>query len=132
MKQYLSEERAIYEDMYHGQFSRKLAMWAISHMKTKDEATGSVKSVTRRSVDDMTEIMHSYNIDIPDDYIYTAWYLYHMVIADYPKSLKTDEQRAEYVEETLCDPDGDPTNVLACFEAKMCNIGVPIYWERMM
>lgn len=55
-----------------------------------------------------------------------------MAIADYPKALKSDEQRAAFVEETICDPDGDPSNVLACFEAKMCNAMIPIYWERMM
>ena len=55
-----------------------------------------------------------------------------MAVADYPKALKTDAQRASYVEETICDPDGDPTNVLECFEAKMCNAGIPIYWERFL
>ncbi len=78
------------------------------------------------------EILAANGVKLPDEYIYTAWYLYHMAIADYPKTCKTDEQRASYVEETLCDPDGDPTDVLACFEAKMCNAGIPIYWERML
>lgn len=55
-----------------------------------------------------------------------------MATADYPKTLQTDEQKARFVEETICDPDGMPENVLACFEAKMCNAGVPIFWERML
>jgi len=55
-----------------------------------------------------------------------------MTIADYPKSLATDKQRAQYVEETICDPDGEPTNVLACFAAKMCNAGIPIHWEMFV
>jgi hypothetical protein len=53
-----------------------------------------------------------------------------MAVADYPKTCKTDELRAMFVEETLCDPDGMPENVLDCFVAKMCNAGVPIYWEQ--
>ena len=131
MKQYITEERAMYEDNFHGMFSRKLAKWAISCMEMKGP-DGQMKPVAMRSVDDVLEILSANKVELPDEYIYTAWYLYHMTIADYPKSLKTDEQRAMYVEETLCDPDGDPTNVLACFEAKMCNAEIPIYWERMM
>lgn len=131
MKQYITEERAMYEDNFHGMFSRKLAKWAISNMEMKGP-DGQMKPVAMRSVDDVLEILSANKVELPDEYIYTAWYLFHMTIADYPKSLKNDEQRAMYVEETLCDPDGDPTNVLACFEAKMCNAGIPIYWERMM
>ena len=131
MKQYITEERAMYEDNFHGMFSRKLAKWAISCMEMKDQ-NGQMKPVVMRSVDDVLEILSANKVELPDEYIYTAWYLFHMAIADYPKSLKTDEQRAMYVEETLCDPDGEPSDVLACFEAKMCNAGIPIYWERMM
>ena len=131
MKQYITEERAMYEDNFHGMFSRKLAKWAISNMEMKSP-DGQMKPVAMRSVDDVLEILSANKVELPDEYIYTAWYLFHMTIADYPKSLKNDEQRAMYVEETLCDPDGDPTNVLACFEAKMCNAEIPIYWERMM
>ena len=132
MKHYISEERAIYEDSYHGLFSRKLANWAIRNMETKEEATGRMKPVTMRSVDDVMEILRNSGVDIQDEFVYTAYYLYHMAIADYPKALQSDEQRAAFVEETICDPDGEPGNVLACFEAKMCNAGVPIYWERML
>ena len=121
----------MYEDNFHGMFSRKLAKWAISCMEMKGP-DGQMKPVTMRSVDDVLEILSANKVELPDEYIYTAWYLYHMTIADYPKSLKTDEQRAMYVEETLCDPDGDPRDILSCFEAKMCNAGIPIYWERMM
>ena len=32
MKRYISEEEAIYQDHYHGQFSKKLATWAVSNM----------------------------------------------------------------------------------------------------
>ncbi len=132
MKQYISEEEAIYMDAYHGDFSRKLAQWAISHMEMKDPATEKMKPVTMRSVDDVMEILRENKVDIPDEHIYTAWYLFHMAVADYQKTCKTDAQRSSFVEETLFDPDGTPENVLSCFAAKMCNSGVPIYWERFM
>lgn len=132
MRHYISEEKAIYEDAYHGQFSRKLAKWAIDHMKTEEPTTGKMTKITPRSADDVAEILAANRVRLPDSCIYTAWYLFNMAIADYPKTCKTDEQRATFVEETILDPDGEPSNVLDCFETKMCNAGVPIYWERFI
>jgi len=129
MKQYVSEGRAMYEDQNHGLFSKSLAEFAIGMMRTEDEATGSMKKITPRKLQDVKDTMKEYKVEIPDEYCYTAWYLFNMAIADYPNTLKNDEQRSMFVEETLFDPDGDATNVLACFEAKMCNAGVPIFWE---
>lgn len=132
MKQYISEARALYEDSYHGMFSKNLAEWAISNMKLKDPSTGQMRKIRAKSVDEVMDILKNYGVEIPEEYIYTAWYLYHMAVADYRKTCKTDEDRANFVEETLMDPDGMPENVLDCFVAKMCNAGMPIYWERMM
>lgn len=132
MRHYISEEEAIYQDLYHGQFSRKLAKWAISNMEIEDPATGATKPVTMRSVDDVMEILKVNGVELSEGYMYSAWYVYMMTIADYPLSLTTDKQRSMYVKETICDPDGDPSNVLACFVAKMCNAGIPIYWERFI
>lgn len=101
-------------------------------MRTKDATTGKMKPLAPRTTDDVNEILRSNGVNVPDQYIYTAWYLYMMSIADYPKTLINDAQRSAYVEETLLDPDGDPSNVLACFAAKMSNAGVPIMWERFV
>lgn len=132
MKNYISEGRAMYEDENHGLFSKKLAEWAISRMEAKDPTTKEMKPIHARSIDDVKSVLKENKIEMPDEFIYTAWYLFNMAIADYPKSLKTDEQRAMFVEETICDPDGMPENVLSCFEAKMCNAEIPIHWERML
>lgn len=132
MKHYISEERAIYEDSYHGLFSKKLAEWAISKMQVKDPATKTMKHIVERKLDDVKDVLEEYKVELPSEFAYTAWYLFNMCVADYPKTCKTDEQRAMFVEETLCDPDGQPENVLDCFVTKMCNAGVPIFWEEMM
>lgn len=132
MKQYISEDRAIYEDMYHGQFSRKLAAWAINHMETAEKATGARKPIMQRSLDDVMAVLKENKVELCDECVYTAWYLFNMAIADYPKALPTDAQRAYFVEETINDPDGNPANTLDCFVTKMCNAGMPIYWERMV
>ena len=130
MKNYMSEGRAMYEDENHGMFSKRLAEWAISKMKMEDVPTGMLKKITPRKLDDVKEVLEANKIELPYEFIYTAWYLFNMAVADYPKTCKTDEQRALFVEETLCDPDGQPENVLDCFVAKMCNAGMPIYWEE--
>ena len=132
MKQYISEARAVYEDMYHGLFSRKLAEWAVGRMEYKDSATKQTKRITPTPIDEVQSVLKDGGIELPEEFVYTAYYLFNMAKADYPKTLQTDEQRAMFVEETICDPDGMPENVLACFEAKMCNVGVPIYWERYL
>lgn len=132
MKHYISEDMAIYEDMYHGLFSKKLAEWAIGKMEMKDPATKSMKKIVVRKLDDVEKVLEENKVELPMEFVYTSWYLFNMAVADYPKALKTDEQRAMFVEETLCDPDGMPENVLDCFVTKMCNAGEPIYWEMYM
>jgi len=129
MKQYISKGEAIYQDENHGLFSKRLAEWAIGMMESKDPDTGKAKPVKMRTVDEVKSVLKENGVVLPDEFIYTAWYLFMMAIADYPKTLKTDADRASFVEETICDPDGCPENVLSCFAAKMCNAGEPIYWE---
>lgn len=130
MKQYISEDRAIYEDMYQGAFSKRLAEFAIRHMMVKDSTTKEKKRLSAVSVEDVQDALRGNEVKIPEEHIYTAWYLFNMAKADYPKTCKTDEQRALFVEETLCDPDGCPENVLDCFVAKMRNAGIALHWER--
>lgn len=132
MKQIISEDRAIYEDMHHGQFSKKLAEWAISCMKKKDFASGEMMPVTKKSVEEVTKILQKHGVEIPEKFKYTARYLYHMALADYQNTLPTDEYRAYFVYETLMDPDGCPANVLDCFVTKMCNAGETIFWDEML
>lgn len=122
----------MYEDENHGLFSKRLAEWAISNMRTKDSATKEMKKIRPRSVEDIQEVLKANNVALQDEFVYTAWYLFNMAIADYPKTLQTDAERASFVDETINDPDGCPDNVLSCFEAKMNNAKIPIFWERML
>lgn len=132
MKYIMTEEEAMYMQAYQGHFSRKLAAWAISNMEMKDPATGTMKRVSIRSADDVSEILRANGVKIPEESRYDSWYVFMMSEADYPKTLTTDEMRSSYVEETICDPDGNSGDVLACFAAKMCNAGKPIMWEMFI
>ena len=131
MKNYTSDGRRMYEDTNHGTFSKKMAAFAISLMKGKDTDTEKLAKITPRTVDEVREIMQKAKLNIPEGHDYTAQYLFNMAIADYPKTLKTDEQRATFVGETINDPDGDPAAVLECFTAKMAVAGIPIRWEEL-
>ena len=95
MMNYMSEGRAMYEDENHGLFSKRLAEWAISKMKKEDPPTGMMKAIVPRKLDDVKEVLKQNKVELPDEYLYTAWYLFNMAIADYPESLKTDEQKAK-------------------------------------
>lgn len=132
MKNYISEGRAIYEDYNFGNFSKKLAEWAISKMKQKDAETGALKAIKPHPIDEMQEVLKSNKINIPDKLIYSAWYLYNMSFADYKKTITTEEQRATFIEETLLDPDCKPEAVLECFIAKMNCMKIPIHWEELL
>jgi hypothetical protein len=132
MKIYISEGRAMYEDENHGLFSQKLAEWAIKNMQVTDTATKELKPLKTHSIEDMKETLKAAAVDLPEEFMYTAWYLYNMAFADYPKTLATDEQRAMFIKETICDPDCCPEAVLETFVVKMQLMGKPIFWEKFL
>ena len=92
----------------------------------------AVRPIPHVGVEEVQSMLRENEVELPEEFVYTAYYLYNMAVADYPRTLQNDEQKARFVEETLCDPDGMPENVLDCFETKMCNAGIPIYWERFL
>lgn len=128
----ISESEAQYYDAHKGHFSKKLAEWAISLMEKKDEATGKMKKIVPVPLDEVEEAMKEYQVNIPEECIYDAFYLYNMAKADYEKTAPSKADKVNFVEETICDPDGCPEAVLACFRAKMDVKGKPIHWERFM
>lgn len=128
---YIPENEALYMDATKGHFSKSLAEWAISKMRTKNNK-GELVKLSAMSLEDVEDTLKRYNVQIEDASIYDAWYLYNMCLADYRKALPQEEHIVKYIYETINDPDGDPTAVLACFRAKMDVKGTPIYWERFL
>ena len=133
VKYIITEEEAQYQDRYHGHFSRRLAEWAISMMERKDTVSGKVAPVKPYTIEEVEEMIEPFRRHIGEEAIYTAWYLANMCKADYLGSSVPDKEHvALYVKDTLCDPDGEPQMVLACFRAKCDVKGIPIYWERYL
>lgn len=118
-------------DANQGHFSKSLAEWAISNMKVK-RLNGEMKKVAAVSLEDVEKTLERYGVKVKEESVYDAWYLYNMCLADYKKSLPTEDKVAEHVNETINDPDCDPKAVLACFRAKMDVMGIPIHWERYL
>lgn len=132
MINYVSDGRRLYEDDNHGMFSKRLAEWAVAKMEVRDKATGELKPLKPYSISEVRQALKDAGVSIPEAFEYTAFYLFNMALADYPKTLVDDIQRATFVGETINDPDSCPESVLDCFEVKMKEKGVPIYWERML
>lgn len=118
-------------DANQGHFSKALAEWAISRMRIRDNK-GNLVKLGAVSFEDAEKILKDHGIGISEECVYDAWYLYNMCLADYRRSLPERKDIAMYVDETINDPDCDPTAVLACFRAKMDTMRVPIHWERYL
>lgn len=129
---YYSEEEMLYDSKYKGHFNKRLADWAIENMTKKNVATGALEPVKKKTIDEYDTFLKANNLKLKEESYYDGYYLLHMAIADYPKSIEDDKHRAAFIEETICDPDGEPTSVLACFKAKMEEAGKPIFWELFM
>ena len=118
-------------DANQGHFSKLLAQWAISRMRVRDNK-GNLEKLKSVSFDEVETILKEQGIGIREESVYDAWYLYNMCLADYRRSLPERKDIAMYIDETINDPDCDPTAVLACFRAKMDIMRVPIHWERYL
>lgn len=129
MQYYISEGEAQYMDANQGHFSKALAEWAISKMRTKNNS-GELVRLKPTPLEDVEDILKKYNVQLDDSSLYDAWYLFNMCLADYRKALPQEEHIVKYIYETINDPDCEPKAVLACFRAKMDVLGIPIHWER--
>ena len=123
----ISEEEAQYMEQYKGHFSKKMAKWAISMM----ERDG--KPIQSYPLEEVEAMIAPFLDKVGEICVYDAWYMANMAKADYLGSSITDKPHvALFIKDTLCDPDGDPEMVLACFRAKCDVKHIPIHWERMI
>lgn len=106
--------------------------YAAAMLSKKYPNSGKMVKITPSSIDEMEDALKQANIQVKEECIYDALYLWNMTKADYEKSLPTKEARAVYIDETINDPDGCQEAVLACFCAKMDLKEVPIHWERFL
>lgn len=129
---YFSEAEEVYNSKYKCHFNRKLAEWAVERMMKENPATGALEPIKRKSFDEYDAFIKEHKVKVPEESYYDGYYLLNMTYADYVKSIEDDKHRAYYIEETIGDPDGESTSVLACFCAKMDKANIPIFWEKFL
>ena len=61
-----------YMDAYHGQFSRKLAEWAISKMQTR--RNGEMTTIKMIPVESVLEALKNAGVQVGEGCVYRAWY----------------------------------------------------------
>ena len=115
---------------YH--FSKKMYEFAISKMyKTNKE--GKKEKIDFPPKDKVQEILKKYNIQIENDELYDSTYLYAMMLSDFfGKSIKTEQDGAQWVKDVLDDADKPVGYVFNRFYADCCFSGIPIDWEEML
>ena len=101
-------------------------------MQLQDSTTGKLVALKPTPIEEVRESLKEAGVKVSDKALYTAWYLYNMARADYAKALSSNVARAQFVAETINDPDCCPEAVLECFVAKMCAMGEPIHWEELL
>lgn len=123
----ISEDEAQYMEHYKGHFSKRMAEWAISMMERDGQR------IQPYPLEEVENMIAPFRNKIGEECIFDAWYLANMAKADYLGSSLADKAHVSlFVKDTLCDPDGEPEMVLACFRAKCDVKGIPIHWERML
>ncbi|MBO5854938.1 MAG: hypothetical protein J6Q61_09410 [Bacteroidales bacterium] len=114
---------------YH--FNKKMYDFAISKMyRTTKE--GKKEKIEFPPKEKVQEILKRYGIQIENDELYDSTYVYAMMMSDFwGKSIKTEQDGAQWVKDVLDDADKPIGYVFNRFYAD-CNFsGIPIDWEEM-
>lgn len=123
MEEYLSH--------YGWHFSKKMCEWAVSKMYRTD-GVRKVR-IDPLSKDKVEELLKRFNIVLQNNKGYDAVYVANMCKADYlGRSVRDDAALAQFVMDTINDPDGYEGMVFTRFYADCIGSGTPIDWEDMM
>lgn len=121
-----------YLNAYGWHFSKKMCEWAVSDMRTTDEA-GKPKRHEPMRKDEVEELLKKYSIKLEKDAGYDAVYVANMAKNDFYKSSILDEQHfALFIKDYIDDIDGYDGLPFTRFYADCIGSGKPIVWEDMM
>lgn len=120
-----------YLSYYGWHFSKKMQEWAASRMYT--EKNGIPSKITPYTKDKVDDMLRQYGITLKNDFGYDATYVANMCKADFfNKSIKTEGNLVQYIQDVLDDPDGYEGLVFTRFYADCIGSGTPIDWEEMI
>ena len=124
----MPEDLAIYMSHNGPHFNKLACDFAISQMYKADD-----KPIDPYSRRDVENILKLYNISIKNDKLYDKVYVANMCKADYlGNSITSEEHLAEYIKDTLDDPDGIEGLTFNRWIADMKWLGIPIPWEDFL
>ena len=124
----IPEDLAVYMSHNGPHFNRAACDFAVSQMY-KDEDIEFIP-YSRKEVE---ELLLKYNIKVKNDKLYDKVYVANMCKADYlGNSITSEEHLAEYIKDTLDDPDGLEGLTFNRWIADMKWVGIPIPWEDFL
>ena len=119
---------ADYMATYGGHFSKKMCMWAVGMMK--DDNGEKIQPWTKEQVEAM---LTRYGVTLENDKGYDKVYVANMCKADYlGKSVPSESEAAQYVKDSLDDPDGYDELTFNRFMMDCMGKNIPIMWEDML
>lgn len=116
---------------YGFNFSKKACEYAVSLMR-KQSPTGELQKVEMMPKEQVEECFRKNKLEVKGGIEYNHVYLFHMAMADYPKSLPNETLRCLFVKEAAEDPDSNPDNIFRKWIISMDGNGMPIYWEDLL
>lgn len=117
-----------YLDTYGWHFSKKLAIYAVSRMKTRNGE--KLNGYNKEQADDLFK---RFGIDTSGFIGYDAMYVLNRAKAVFlGSSLKTEEDLAKYVNDSLTDKDGYDEIAMTRYYADCIGKGEQPMWEDML
>lgn len=127
---------ADYMATYGGHFSKKMCEWAVDMMKVEEKQPNGEKKkkkLTPWSKEEVDNLLVRYGITLENDKGYDKVYVANMCKADYlGKSVPSESDAAQYVKDSLDDPDGYDELTFNRFMMDCMGRNIPIMWEDML
>lgn len=116
---------------YH--FSKKMAEWAVSHMRRNDPASGKSQSLEYWDKEKVESIFTRQGVKLQEPVNYDHVYVANMARADFYKSSITDEEHlALFIKDMTEDTDQQDGFIFNRFYADCCHNGISIPWSDMI
>lgn len=120
-----------YINAYGWHFSKKMAKYAISMMKRKEQ--GAEVDIDQISKEELDSLLERYNVNLDHKVLYDYVYVANMCKADcYKSSVPDDEHLALFVKDTIDDVDGSDELPFRYWCQKMVAVGEYIPWDDML
>ena len=124
----MPEDMYIYLSHFGPHFNKKLCKFAVSYMTKEND-----EQLTPMTKEETDALLNAYGIKIKNNFLYDATYVANMCKADYlGSSVRTEEDHAKYIKDTLDDPDGIEGLTFNRWVGDMKWMGIPIDWEEML